>query len=107
MLHVNPTIIALIGATVSGAHAEEQLIEAGCNLVEQNCARCHAVSAEGASPLALAPPFRELGQRYPISCLEEALAEGILTGHPAMQEFSFDPAEIAGIVAYLQSIQRD
>jgi mono/diheme cytochrome c family protein len=107
MPHINLTIIALIGATVSGAHAEEQLIEAGRNLVEQNCGRCHAVSAEGASPLAPAPPFRELGQRYPISYLEEALAEGILTGHPAMPEFSFDPAEIAGIVAYLQSIQRD
>jgi cytochrome c len=57
------------------------------------------------SSLAAAPPFRTLGERYPIADLEEALAEGILTGHPAMPQLSFGPADIAAITAYLQSLQ--
>ena len=41
--------------------------------------------------MALAPPFRLLPQRYPVEHLAEALAEGIVTGHPAMPQFKFHP----------------
>jgi len=37
--------------------------------------------------------------------LAEALAEGILTGHPQMPEFAFPPDDVAAIIAYLKSIQ--
>jgi mono/diheme cytochrome c family protein len=37
--------------------------------------------------------------------LEEALAEGIVTGHNEMPEFSFEPEQIASIVAYLQTLK--
>jgi hypothetical protein len=40
----------------------------------QKCASCHAIGRTGESPHKLAPPFRTLGQRYPIESLEEALA---------------------------------
>ena len=43
--------------------------------------------------------------RYPIESLEEALGEGIMTGHPDMPEFSFDAAQVGAIIAYLKSIQ--
>jgi cytochrome c len=33
------------------------------------------------------------------------LAEGLSVGHPDMPEFVFEPDEIAGILAYLKSIQ--
>jgi cytochrome c len=89
----------------SGAMAEDDL-ERGRAILEENCSRCHAVDVEGASPLAAAPPFRTLGERYPIADLEEALAEGILTGHPAMPELSFEPADVAAIIAYIQSLQK-
>jgi hypothetical protein len=46
-----------------------------------------------------------LGQRYPIESLEEALAEGIMTGHPDMPEFSFDADDVGAIIDYLKSIQ--
>jgi mono/diheme cytochrome c family protein len=52
-----------------------------------------------------APPFRTLSERYPVTALEEAFAEGILVGHPAMPEFRFEPHEIDAIIAYLQSVQ--
>jgi mono/diheme cytochrome c family protein len=77
----------------------------GHALVERNCAMCHAVGKTGASPFHPAPPFRELSQRYKIDDLAEALAEGIITGHPAMPEFRFSPAEVNDIIRYMKSIQ--
>ena len=43
-------------------------------------------------------------RRYPAESIEEALAEGIVSGHPDMPEFVFEPAEIDAIVAYLDSL---
>jgi hypothetical protein len=40
--------------------------------------------------------FRTLGKRYPIEALEEALGEGIISGHPDMPEFRF-PARALGL----------
>ena len=52
-----------------------------------------------------APKFRELHQRYPVENLAEAMAEGIVTGHPQMPEFLFYSWEVHDIIAYLKSIQ--
>lgn len=57
------------------------------------------------SPHAQAPPFRDIVKRYPVEDLEEALAEGIMSGHPDMPEFTFDPDEIGSIIAYLNSLK--
>ena len=84
--------------------AEDDLAR-GRAILEENCSRCHAVGTADASALAAAPAFRTLGERYPIADLEEALAEGILTGHPAMPELSFEPGDVAAIIAYIQSLQ--
>jgi cytochrome c len=80
----------------------------GAAIIEANCASCHAVGPTGASPVATAPAFRKLSQRYPVESLEEALAEGIMVGHQGivqMPEFVFQPEEIGHIIAYLSSIQ--
>ena len=66
---------------------------------------CHAVGKAGVSPFQPAPPFRELNQRYKVDDLAEALAEGLITGHPAMPEFRFSPAEVNDIIRYIKSIQ--
>jgi hypothetical protein len=69
--------------------------------------RLPCAGAAGESPFAEAPPFRTLGQRFRIADLEEALAEGIQTGHPAMPEFAFEPEDVAAIIAYLESVQTE
>ena len=69
-------------------------------------ASCHAVGRAGASPNKDAPALGTLGQRYPVDSLEEALGEGILSGHPDMPEFRFDADEVGAIIVYLQSIQQ-
>jgi mono/diheme cytochrome c family protein len=95
-----------IAATIFGQTADAQDLKRGEALLARNCASCHAVGRTGDSPQKLAPTFRSLGQRYPIESLEEALGEGIMSGHPDMPEFSFDAADVGAIIAYLKSIQQ-
>jgi mono/diheme cytochrome c family protein len=70
-----------------------------------NCARCHAIDKVSPSPLKVAPPFRTLHRRYPVEGLQEALAEGIVTGHPAMPEFQLEPDQVGDFIAYLKSLE--
>jgi len=50
--------------------------------------------------------MRTIARKYKVENLAEALAEGIVTGHPAMPEFSFEPDQIGAIIAYLKTLQR-
>ncbi|HZP70843.1 MAG TPA: cytochrome c [Pseudolabrys sp.] len=93
-------------AAIMMQSAKAQSIKRGEELVTRNCAACHSVGRTGDSPHKSAPPFRVLGQRYPIEALEEALGEGIMTGHPDMPELRFDAGDVGAIIAYLKSIQQ-
>jgi cytochrome c len=83
----------------------QESVARGLALVEENCSRCHAIGREGLSPLPAAPPFRQLHERYPVEDLAEALAEGIVTGHPAMPQFVLDPTQIEDVIAYLKTLE--
>jgi len=98
---------AFLGVVASGfAYAQSpDALERGHTFVDANCSACHAVGPTGQSPLPSAPPFRELGQLYPVENIAEALAEGIITGHAEMPQFVLEPTEIADVILYLQSIQ--
>ena len=93
-------LLAITGLWTSSATAQ-----GGEVLVRRHCASCHAVGATGNSPEPAAPKFRELHQRYDPAVLAEALAEGILTGHPLMPEFRFEPRDVQEIILYLKSLQ--
>jgi cytochrome c len=97
---------ALLAATAatSGA-AEEPSARRGSALVKRHCGGCHAAGTTGVSRHPAAPPLRELNRRYEPEALAEALAEGILTGHPAMPAFRFEPHDVRSIVLYLNEIQ--
>jgi hypothetical protein len=41
--------------------------------------------------------------RYPPSALQEGLAEGLVTAHPAMPAFAFEAADVNHFIAYLES----
>lgn len=86
--------------------AESKSSGLGQRLVETNCSPCHAVGRTGDSPNAAAPPFRIVVTRYEPEALEEALAEGIMVGHPDMPEFELTPREIDAVVAYLKTLRR-
>ena len=79
----------------------------GQKIAEAECAKCHAIGKEGASPLTSAPPFRTFAQKWPVEDLQEALAEGISVGHGPMPEFIFEPDEISDLIAYLLTMQTE
>lgn len=76
----------------------------GGQIAREKCGGCHAVAAAGDSPMAVAPPFRDMGVAYPISDLQEAMAEGLVTAHPAMPAFTFEPDQIADLIAYMELV---
>lgn len=86
---------------------EEPSIERGHALVIENCSGCHAVGPGGESPHAAAPPFRALGERFPIDALEETFIDSIDTGHPGMPVFLASPQQIADILEYIATVMRD
>jgi mono/diheme cytochrome c family protein len=97
--------LIVLSGFVAWAQDDEAVRSRGRLLLATNCSRCHAIDRTGKSPHPQAPPFRILGQRYPIESLAESLAEGLFTGHPDMPEFVFEVDDIRAILAYLESIQ--
>jgi cytochrome c len=98
--------LAVVCGAAPGARADTQAeeVEKGRAFVQANCARCHAIGLDDASPHAKAPPFRIVVERYPSENLAEALAEGIVSGHPDMPVFVLKPEEIEAFLAYLDSL---
>jgi cytochrome c len=101
---------ARIGPTPDGDRvlveaATPEQIDAGRRIVQLQCVTCHAVRSSDVSRDLTAPPLRTLAERYPVSGLAEAFAQGVLVGHPSMPDFRFNATQITEILAYLQSIQ--
>lgn len=90
---------------VPSAGALDPAAQRGQLFARTNCAMCHEIGPIGESPLPMAPPFRTLHLLYPVDDLAEALAEGIVTGHPSMPQFTLDIAQIDDLLAYLKSLE--
>jgi cytochrome c len=93
--------LMLITPALAMSPAEQR----GKTFALNNCARCHSIDRMTRSPLKIAPPFRTLHLRYPVDNLGEALAEGIVTGHPTMPEFRLDPDQIHDLLSYLKTLE--
>jgi mono/diheme cytochrome c family protein len=78
-------------------------IERGRVIAEHLCARCHAISGPGPSPMAQAPAFSTFERKWPV----EYLAEGLTTDHGSVQipAFDFTTEEIDDLLAFLKSVQ--
>lgn len=98
-------LAAFVMSLGSGEKGGDAPAVQGQELLRANCARCHAIDAGSLSPDPKAPPFRDVVQKYDPGALEEALAEGIVTGHNNMPEFEFDPDQITAIIAYLETLK--
>jgi mono/diheme cytochrome c family protein len=102
-------VIMVLGGLPVSTRAQERVdqmtIEAGGHLVANLCSRCHATESGQSSPHDQAPSLRLLSRNYPVERLAEALAEGMMVGHPDMPVFEFEASEVDQIIAYLNSIQ--
>jgi cytochrome c len=98
-------VLGAVAAASSGTSCLASSAEQGKHLALTYCAKCHATDKVSPSPLKIAPPFRTLHERYPAGMLEEALAEGIVTGHPTMPEFRFESDQIGDFMAFLNTLE--
>jgi cytochrome c len=98
-------LVAMLMLTISAAFAQEP-VRQGHTLVQQFCARCHAIGKIGRSPHADAPPFRALGRSFDLDEFPRQLESGISSGHPDMPEFKFSHDDALAARAYLRSIQQ-
>ena len=102
------TIAVLAAAGMPDASAQNTqqsaFVAQGRAFAAKNCGRCHALGENDASLHPQAMPFRMVVERYPSESLAEALAEGIVSGHPDMPVFVLQPEEIEVFLAYLDSL---
>jgi cytochrome c len=95
-----------VALAISAACAQDAAaLKRGEDLLIKECSRCHATARTDESRHPQAPLFRTLAKRYPIEALEEALGEGLISGHADMPEFKFESDDVGAIIAYLKSIQ--
>jgi tetratricopeptide (TPR) repeat protein len=82
----------------------EALVRDGKALAQKNCAWCHAIEGQGASPNKNAPAWRNLQRGYPILALREPLSRGIARPHDVMPQFILSDHETDMIIAYINSL---
>lgn len=102
------TIIAgliLLGSFLAAEARAQDPADRGRALLQDNCARCHAIGKADVSPLKGAPPFRIIGQSYDLDRFARYLRRGIASSHPDMPEFRFRADDADAVVAYLRTIQ--
>ena len=103
-----PNLVVALCLILPGAAAAQMSPgeQRGQTFVRANCSTCHAIDKVNESPLKLAPPFRDLHRRYPVEDLQEALVEGIRTGHVNMPEFRLDAGQASDVIAFLKTLER-
>ncbi|TFV76596.1 cytochrome c [Bradyrhizobium frederickii] len=106
MSRAAPALLAVgvLWSTVSQAlDADQRRAEA---LLQRMCAECHAVGRTGASPHALAPPFRKLGENKLYDPgFTQRLQDGYSSIHRAMPTARFGRDDAEAVVSYLRAIQ--
>lgn len=105
-----PEPVAQVPSTVAfaeGFNSEDQAVSRGSAIAGGVCASCHAVGRSGASPNPVAPAFRDIVRRRSLADVEAAMAEGLVTSHPAMPAFTFRASEIDDLIAYLETLRGD
>lgn len=102
---VFPVFVISTIAASNPAFADVQSIRRGKAFAQANCSYCHSIDRSTRSPRRAAPPFRTLHKQYPVETLEDALAEGMSTGHPRMPEFRLDSGQVADFIGFLKSLE--
>jgi len=76
----------------------------GKAIVQEKCARCHATEVSGSSPLAEAPPLRNIYARFAPRDLQERFSEGLASRHRDMPQIQFSDEDVYAILSYLHAL---
>lgn len=103
-------IIALLvlgAASPFAAAGSAEDIAEGRRLAKLNCATCHALEHSGPSPLAEAPPFRDIATNYAAGELEDSFNDGIVVRHPAMPDWQMTGDQARELAAFVMSLANE
>ena len=98
-------LLIAFGLMVATAVLAQEPAQRGHALLEDHCARCHAIEKTGNSPNPVAPAFRTLNRSFDLDLFQGQLQRGLMAGHPDMPEFKFSEADARAVAAYLRSVQ--
>ncbi|WP_414978050.1 c-type cytochrome [Brevundimonas sp.] len=84
-----------------------EAVERGRVFAVTACSGCHAIGRDDASPLAAAPPLRDIAARRAPESLADGFADGLVTSHPAMPDYVFRASEIDDLMAWLETLSQD
>ncbi|MBU6464858.1 MAG: c-type cytochrome [Proteobacteria bacterium] len=73
-------------------------------ILQEKCGRCHAVGADGESPLKKAPPMRDIYARFNPRELQAELSEGMVSRHKEMPQIQFSNEDVYAIMTYLYAL---
>lgn len=98
--------IALAFTLASQAHAQAPSPDRdrGARLLQEKCARCHTLARAGESPLAAAPPFREIYDRFAPRDLRAMLLQGMVSRHREMPQVELTQEDADAVLAYLYAL---
>jgi len=96
------SLLLCLPAVVHGVESDK--LERGKAILQEKCARCHAIGAVGESPLKLAPPMRDIYARYAPRELQAELMEGMVSRHKEMPQIDFSEEDAHAILVYLYAL---
>lgn len=96
--------VLLLDAVPLDAAGSARLAARGRAVLQQNCARCHAIDSSGDSPMQAAPPMREIYGRFAPRELQAELSEGMVSHFRDMPQIEFASEDVDAIMAYLYQL---
>src|SRR5690242_21407351 len=75
-----------------------RLAARGRAVLQQNCARCHAIDPRGDSPMSTAPPMRDVYARFAPRELQAELSEGMVSHFREMPQIEFASEDVDAIM---------
>ena len=96
--------LAALGALLVIAHAQAQDATTGAQIVQSECAGCHAVGGEAKSPEAKAPRFADVAALP--STTELSLKVFLRSSHKNMPNILLEPEEIDAVAAYILGLKK-
>jgi mono/diheme cytochrome c family protein len=99
--------IGMISSSVSTAQDANSKadISHGRDLARANCATCHAVTIDGASPLHQAVPFWRMTIHRDVTTIERDLLNHALPQNNVMPVFNLTPKQARDIAAWIAWVQ--
>lgn len=94
--------VAMLLAATPALAMGGNLATKGEALLTDNCAKCHAVGAEGDSKIATVKPFRDVVAAMPADGIGAAFVDAMSKKHP---EFKFEVMDVKAIGDYLEKLK--